>query len=362
LPRRKQLHRLSLTLCLIIGGQNGLFLASSAAVIANESSKPKIESKVESKVESKENYNLPEEAYILGPGDKLHLKVFGLAKLEGEYPILPDGKVQLPIIGEVKVQYLSLQQATTLITNLYSKQLIRPELNLTLVKRRHVRVSLLGEVRRPGIYPLSREKDPTIIEAIQAAGGITEKANLKRVVLYRRLPGVEINHKETSLNILDLILDGHQSQNPFLFDGDIIRVEKAKEMPREIIELAANSLSPKNISVTVIGEVPRPGRFNVPTNTPLIQAILQAGGPIAWKANKGNVELVRINRNGSATRRKFKMDLNQGVSDERNPPLTNGDIVKVNQSALAKISGGLGAVTEPVSGLVTALSLFKLLN
>ena len=116
------------------------------------------------------------------------------------------------------------------------------------------------------------------------------------------------------------------------------------------------------INVHVIGAVHKPGRLPIRANTPLIQAVLQAGGPVDWVADNGNVELVRINRNGSATRRRFKINLNEGVSSKKNPPLTDGDIVKVNYNTLAKLSGGLGAITKPVSSYVNALALFKILN
>jgi polysaccharide biosynthesis/export protein len=93
-----------------------------------------------------------------------------------------------------------------------------------------------------------------------------------------------------------------------------------------------------------------------------VQAVLAAGGPKTRRANKGNVELVRINRNGSATLERFEIDLNQGASNQKNPPLRDGDTVKVNRSSLAQVSDAINAVSQPVSGLVTIWSLFRLIN
>ena len=70
-------------------------------------------------------------------------------------------------------------------------------------------------------------------------------------------------------------------------------------------------------------------------NTPLVQAIMAAGGPRTWRASKSNGELVRINRNGSATRETFQLKLSEGASNTRNPPLQDGDTVIVNRTALA---------------------------
>ena len=104
---------------------------------------------------------------------------------------------------------------------------------------------------------------------------------IARVVLQRRLPGTEsqLSYKQAELDLLDLVLDGNQSQNPFLFDGDTIRIREAAETPEEAVELAAVNLSPQVISVNVIGEVEKPGKVELQANTPLVQAVLAAGGP-----------------------------------------------------------------------------------
>ena len=164
------------------------------------------------------------------------------------------------------------------------------------------------------------------------------------------------------VNLIDLILKGDQSQNYILFDGDIISIKKAEKLSEEIIEASSANLSPKVINVTVIGEVVSPGNLSLMANTPVLQAVMQAGGPVPYGADKTNIQLVRINRNGSMTLKKYKLDLSKGVSEELNPPLLDGDIVYVNSSVLAKVNRGIGAVTQPMTGLVTAWSLFKLIN
>ena len=130
-------------------------------------------------------------------------------------------------------------------------------------------------------------------------------------MLQRRLPGTDIplSYKQAELDLLDLVLEGNQSQNSFLFDGDTIRIREAEEnIPEEAVELASVNLSPQVISVNVIGEVEKPA-VELQANTPLVQAVLAAGGPKNWRASTGNVELVRINRNGSATLKKFRINL-----------------------------------------------------
>ena len=305
----------------------------------------------------------------------MSLTLFDAPEFSGEYKVLNDGSVPFPLIGNISLRHYTLNQASELITNKYSEQLLRPELHLSIKVARPIKVSIIGEVERPGLYSLTTNEIaslegtqivnsglPTIVDAIQKAGGITQSANLRKVLVSRRLPGKEKQYKKTSINLLDLILNGNHDQNLFLFDGDVIQLKTASEIPKESIAIAQANLSPKTINVTVIGQVSDPGRKTVMANTPLIQAILLAGGPIDWKANKNNVDLIRINRNGSATKRKFRINLAEGVSETKNPPLKDQDIVYVKSSGLQKFSSALGSITEPITPIISGVSLIKLIG
>ena len=320
--------------------------------------------------------NFDKEYYLIGPGDLIELTLYDAPEFSGEYKVLNDGFVQLPIIGLQFFKNLTLEQAKNLIQQKYAEQLLRPELNLEVKVPRPIRVSMIGEIEKPGIYSLTINNSsklggaseikndglPTIIDAIQKAGGITQQANLKKLILIRRLPGENGAYKKTQINLLDIVLKGDQNQNLFLFDGDIIKIHKAKEISKYIKRISRTNISPQTISINVVGQVRNPGKMEVMANTPLVQAIYMAGGPLDWKSNKGNVELLRINKNGSATRSKFKIKLDQDISSNLNPPLMNQDIVYVRSSTINRISTGLGAITEPMTPIITSLTLFKLLE
>jgi polysaccharide export outer membrane protein len=201
-----------------------------------------------------------------------------------------------------------------------------------------------------------------VVAALQKAGGLTLNADLSNVLLQRRIPGNGRQLRETRLDLIALLKLGDKLQNPFLFDGDTLLIGKALIPDSEIMELAATNLSPPNIRVNVIGELKSPGTLTLQANTPLIQAILAAGGPKTWRAKRSNVELVRISRNGSATRELFTIDYSQGVSGIRNPPLRDGDTVVVNRSNFAVFTDALDAVTVPLSGLVNAWGLVQLVR
>ena len=89
---------------------------------------------------------------------------------------------------------------------------------------------------------------------------------------------------------------------------------------------------------------------------------MSAGGPIKWKTNRGNIELFRINEDGTAFKKRYKLDLTKGISQKENPVLKNGDLVRVNPTLLNNVTTGLGAATEPLSSVLNALALIKLIN
>jgi len=324
-----------------------------------------------------------QDAYILGPGDALRLSFVSAAykDLGGDLDLLNDGSTSLPMLGSVVLDGLTVNQATNWLRSMYGRYIKRPDLNLRVIKARPIQVSVVGEVESPGLYTLTTsetsqiEKEstktnatttitglPTVVAALQKAGGLTLNANLADVQLQRRIPRTVDQLKQTNLDLTALLFQGDKRQNPFLFDGDTIVVGKATTPQSQVMELAAANLSPQSIRVNVIGEVLTPGRVEVKANTPLVQAVLAAGGPKNWRAKRSDVELVRINRNGSATRQLLNINYSAGVSNLRNPPLRDGDTVIVNRSTYAIATDAIGALATPLTGLVNVFALVDLIN
>ena len=319
------------------------------------------------------------DSYILGSGDQLELRFLSpaYAGLGGPVTLLNDGSASLPLLGSVVLDGLTLNQASGWLTSLYRRYLRRPELTLRVATPRPMQVSVVGEVENPGLYVMSPGGEgsrvagqensipglPTVVSLIQKAGGITLNANLGDVRLRRRIPADNNQVREVQLNLVALLQQGDKRQNPFLFDGDTLLISRAPAPPPdEVLELAATNLSPQSIQVNIVGEVKSGGRISLPAGTPLMQGILAAGGVIRQRANYSNIELVRINRNGTATLRRYNLDLKQGVSGPRNPPLRDGDSVIVNRSVLATGSDAISTITTPLSGLVNILALVQILR
>lgn len=219
-------------------------------------------------------------------------------------------------------------------------------------------VALVGEVNRPGAYKVEGGKEGarvTLTQAIQQAGGITQQADLRQVEIRRTTRSGQ--PRVFTVDVMKLIREGDLNQDVLLQSGDTIRLAKAPEMsPEDLIQQGAANVSPGAIRVNVVGEVKGGGVLQVTPGSTLNQAILAAGG-LDRRAAK-SVELIRLNPNGTVTRRSIRVDLSRGIDPANNPVLWNNDVIVVGRSGFTKFSDGLSDILSPVFRLLPLQFLF----
>lgn len=306
-----------------------------------------------------------DERYILGPGDRLALTFFNVPEYDGEKQVLVDGSIHLPLIGPLNVAGLALEDATHTIEIAYARYLRTPGISIDLVTPRPMRVGISGEVNRPGTYDIplvNRDMEgvidwPTVIEAIQLSGGITDQANVRQVEIQR--PQSFGGEVIISLNIWDMLITGNIQNDITLRHGDAIHIPTAMALtPEELTQLSAANFSPNSIQVTVVGEVPTPGAVAIPPNAPLNQALLAAGGFDPRRAKTDEVTLVRLNPDGTVSQRSIPVNFDEGINEDTNPSLRDNDVVMVGRSASAAFSDDVSGVAGPLGAI---LSPFRLL-
>lgn len=115
----------------------------------------------------------------LRPGDAIRVEIWREGDLSGEFPVAVDGTVTLPLLGRKRLVDIPLPQVRDTLTALYQVHLRNPSINVTPIRR----VSVLGEVQRPGLYGA----DPTLSLAgvVALAGGATPEGNLNRIRIVR---------------------------------------------------------------------------------------------------------------------------------------------------------------------------------
>jgi polysaccharide export outer membrane protein len=155
-----------------------------------------------------------------------------------------------------------------------------------------------------------------------------------------------------TVNLWQLLESGDVNQDTILQDGDTLVVPKATEIdPAEISQIAAASFSPDKIQINVVGEIVRPGVVEVATNTTLNQALMAAGGFNSTRAKKSSVELIRLNFDGTVSRRIIELDFTQGINEQTNPLVQNKDIILVRRSSTAGVVDTVNLVLNPAANI-----------
>jgi polysaccharide export outer membrane protein len=270
----------------------------------------------------------------------------------------------LPLAGSVRVQGLSVEQATQSVSGRFQRVLRYPIVTVSMLQRRPVRVVISGEVNRPGVYTSdqlaantanSLLPQSTLTRLLRQAGGITQQADLRNVTITR-------NGRSRTVNLWSLLNKSDLAQDPILLDGDQVQVPVAMDLKAsELRGLSTASFAPDVIQVNIVGEVLKPGPVPVAPNTPLNQAILAAGGFID-RSDSSQVELVRLEPDGSVRKRSITIDLAAAPNEENNPPLRPNDTVIIAKNGYTAATDGLRTLLAPLGAASPASILFPFLR
>ena len=301
--------------------------------------------------------------YVLGAGDRLQIEVFESPEYSGEFEVLADGTLRMPFVNAVQVRGRTIDQASRLLSQQYSAILRRPFVSIRVLETRPIMLAVTGEVNRPGSYSISPSDTdglPTVTQAIQLAGGITQSANIRSIQVQRTLPSGQESPSVISVDLWKLLQEADLRQDIALQDGDRLIVPEALILDLdEATEIASATFSPESVTVNVVGEVGSPGAVQVPPNTPLNQAILAAGG-FTSRSRRGRVDLVRLNPNGTVTKREINVDLSENANDENNPLLRPNDTVIVTRSTFTRVTDTVTRALAPFTSVFSLLRIFGL--
>lgn len=153
--------------------------------------------------------------YHLAYGDSLNVTVVGQPTLSvSNEPIRPDGQIDLPLVQELRVEGETVPQLTQALVQAYKPYLAEPQIVVSVAQFRPLRVTLLGQVNRPGTSDF--QSAPTIFEAIAAAGGLTERAARDSIKV--RTPDGQV----TVYNLDTLLTNGEAP--PTISAGSVVEV------------------------------------------------------------------------------------------------------------------------------------------
>jgi polysaccharide biosynthesis/export protein len=154
-------------------------------------------------------------SYKIGPADVLAIRVWNEPEFSGPVAVHEDGKITLPLVGDLQAGGKTPNQVQDIITDSLKKYVVRPLVTVTVQDVGSRRYYMDGLIARPGEYPLV--VPTTILEAISKAGGPQDFANTKKIYVLR-------GEKRIYFNLKDVIRGKHMEQNIQLNPGDHIVV------------------------------------------------------------------------------------------------------------------------------------------
>ena len=350
------------------------------------------------------------EQYRLGPGDGVFVSVQRFPDLAFQATLDQQGNVILPIEGAVSLEGLTLNEAENRIRAIYNQYVVLsevrsiglanalrglpyqvsevelnqriapnyqalrasnprqyrvPDVTLTLTAQRGVEVIMLGEIERPGLYPLVT---PRVTAALLAAGGARSTADLREIRIQRRLPDNRVIEK--TVDLYTPVRDGVPLPEERLEDGDIViisRLDPAQAQDYDVNFVTRSTLAQPNILVRVVnypsGVVA--GRL-IPNGSTFVDALVgdavRGGNGVGLPLNQANLSSVALIRfdpeQGEVV--VTKLDAKDAIYGDptQNPPLRDNDVIVVGRNFINRITFAIDTITQPFQDILSFVLFF----
>jgi polysaccharide export outer membrane protein len=178
---------------------------------------PQADKEILSKKEAPAEVAVDGDQYIIGPEDILYIHVWKEEALTRTIPVRMDGKISLPLIQEIKAAGLTPLQLKEVVTRKLKEFIENPIVSVTVVEVNSYKVYVIGQVRNPGVHRLRSET--TVTQIIVIAGGFTEWANQKKILVVRKEDGRE---KRIKVNYKKIMSGSDTGSDVILKTGDTI--------------------------------------------------------------------------------------------------------------------------------------------
>ncbi len=162
--------------------------------------------------------------YRISADDLLDVSVYQDREINRKARVDADGGISLPLIGEVKVGGATIAQAQKLIEDKLSHYLVNPQVTLLVEAYGKQLLFILGEVQKPGPYPISADSRTTLLQAISGAGGFTKLAAPGRAHVLRYAGGKNQDYK---VDINSLIRHGDRDKDLVLEPNDVVYIPQS---------------------------------------------------------------------------------------------------------------------------------------
>jgi polysaccharide export outer membrane protein len=282
---------------------------------------------------SKEDLALLEESvnpvYRIGSGDVVRLDVYGRPEVSGKHVVGPDGKITVPLVGDVFINDLTREAAVQALEERLRAYYSRPHPTLSVEEYTSNQVTVLGRVERAGVQKFTHP--PTLAEVLANAGAmpiLDKQATLTRTAIMRgrdKLIWVDVK----------ALLNGDPAYNIRMKKGDIVFIPDSSDT-----------------SVYVLGAVTKPGSYRLTPRMSVLDALAQAGGATE------NAEPTRIGIYRAGAKQVEIVDFAVLIDPTRrvNYALEDGDVIFVPNSGIADFGYVMRQLAPAMSVLTFGLA------
>lgn len=351
--------------------------------------------------------------YRLGPGDGIFVSVQRFPDLAFQATLDQQGNVIVPIEGTVPLEGLTLNEAENRIRAVYNQYVVLaemrsiysfypslanqiegqsyreaevvinslpnyqslraanprayrvPDVTLALTAQRGVEVIMLGEIERPGLYPLAV---PRVTAALLAAGGASSTADLREVRIQRRLASGEVIEK--TVDLYTPVRDGVSLPEERLENGDVViisRLDPAQAYDYDVNLVSRSTLAQPEIIVRLINyPAGVAGGQRLPNGSTFVDAIVgnsvRGGNGIGLPLNQANLRSVALVRfdpeQGKAVITKLNAKDAIYGDPTQNPPLRDNDVIVVGRNFINRITFAIDTITQPFQDALSFILFF----
>lgn len=221
----------------------------------------------------------------LGPGDSVKIEVYGQPDMTTTVYVSDDGTIPVPLAGAVQISGLSPSEASQRIEKALKDGgfLVDPHVTLTVTQSLSQRVSVQGQVGKPGVYPI--ESNTTVYDLLAAAGGALD----------------------TSANTI-FLLRPDQAGNVQRYPINLKGLENATgSIPSQSLRGGDSIFVPRGEQFYIYGEVTAPNKYRVEPEMTVIEAIIRAGG-VTPRGSERRVDIKRMTASGKYETIKAKLN------------------------------------------------------
>ncbi len=284
------------------------------------------------------------EEYVLGTGDVIEISVFGVEDFNYSVRIGSSGTITLPSVGAVPAKGKTVGQLALDLARAMDGKLFRdPQVTVTIKELRTYPVTVVGAVNRPGTVQMDAS-GLKLIDALAAAGGVAPQAG-DSVVVQRNSVGEGIEPEIIRIGLDDLFNRSVATLNIALEAGDLVSVPPAPKTVGKVFY--------------VIGEVLRPGVFNIPAGKRLYltQAVAEAGGTLKTAKSQKGI-LVRYSEEGD--REELAVNFEDVLKGKRPDILVQErDVIFIPGSNIKTIGYGLLGVIPGVASQTASSGIVR---